>query len=370
MATPFSNQATPKYLGYVYQVLVALEVCFDAKKNGVVWIECFGDIYDGETHIEVKHHLTGGALSSNNIDFWKTLKNLLVEDTEDMEAFILHTTQNIPEGSIFYDWNDLSKTKKYQLLKKHVPSDTAKPYYDKVLAAERKAVLEILGGFRIVSSKEKVDKFWMNLLDHRHLAQTDKMFREDAINWLYGYMNKKAMDDPYRWCIDINDFDSDYLEYSKKFKTGNIPFPYVEEDEVNVDPSQTFKFINELEGIGLKEKAKFGAVSDYLRSYLSESKLITKKPDLMTSSIKRFENDLLRKCSKIKESGAANLNVSDANTDVAKTSSVNAYHVLQNSDALNIEHVDDTDPYFTTGKALSSVEQGKFSWVYSEDDLK
>lgn len=44
MNKPQSNQATPKYLGFVYQVLVALEQCFIADKNQTIWIECYGDI--------------------------------------------------------------------------------------------------------------------------------------------------------------------------------------------------------------------------------------------------------------------------------------------------------------------------------------
>lgn len=57
MSKPFSNNATSKYLGYVYQVLIAIEQCYIADKNQTIWIESFGDIYDGETSTEIKHHL-------------------------------------------------------------------------------------------------------------------------------------------------------------------------------------------------------------------------------------------------------------------------------------------------------------------------
>lgn len=36
MIEPHSNQATPKYLGYVYQVLIAIEQCFQVKSNETI----------------------------------------------------------------------------------------------------------------------------------------------------------------------------------------------------------------------------------------------------------------------------------------------------------------------------------------------
>lgn len=65
----FSNQATSQYLGYVYQVLIAIESYFNAKKNQIIWLECYGDIYDGITLTETKNHLEPHYLTSNSIDF-------------------------------------------------------------------------------------------------------------------------------------------------------------------------------------------------------------------------------------------------------------------------------------------------------------
>ena len=100
-----------------------------------------------------------GNLSSNSVDFWKTLKNIVNEDTTDMREFILHTTQDIPKSSIFYEWNTLNPTKKYNLLKGNKPTDTVLPYYSEIMKVKRKDLLPILKVFVINSSQIKVEDF-------------------------------------------------------------------------------------------------------------------------------------------------------------------------------------------------------------------
>ena len=320
---PFSNQATSKYLGFVYQVLVAMERCFDANKNQIIWIECYGDIYDGEVSTEVKHHLPDGGLASNSKDFWNTLKNILTEDTDEMGEFILHTAQHIPETSIFSGWNSIPKTKKYSRLKSHIPSETLKPLYDEVMSFGRPKILKKLELFKISCSKEKVDILYFRLQEHKALFLLDEIYRGDVINWLYGYMNQRAIVDYRKWNININDFYNDLLEYCKKFKTGNVPFPYIDEDneKVTSGTAESFKFTQELDTIGLKKSHKSDAVSDYLRSALSEMELLTKKPQLMTESITKFEESTKRKCRAYKSKIGDDLSLEDLGEVSAKTAS-------------------------------------------------
>ena len=79
MSETLDNDSTKKQLGFEYQKLVALEYCLNAKNGEYVYIECFGDIQYGTKSIEVKHHEGESNLTSNSVDVWKTLKNLVVE---------------------------------------------------------------------------------------------------------------------------------------------------------------------------------------------------------------------------------------------------------------------------------------------------
>jgi hypothetical protein len=370
MKKPFSNQATPKYLGFVYQILIALDKCFDAKKNQTIWVECFGDIYDGTKSIEVKHHSSGGNLASNSVDVWKTLKNIVIEDTSDMGEFILHTTQKIPTDSIFYEWNTLTPTKKYTLMKNHSPSDTALPYYSEVMKVKRRDLLPILKVFIIKSSQIQVEEFWSELSNHRHLTSIHADYREDAVKWLHGYINLKAVQRPYYWHININDFDEDYRVYCQKFKTNKIPFPNTSKDLVNKDTSVSFSFLSELKDIGVKKRARAEAVSDYLRSISSELELLQKRPVLMQAAMSKFEKDVKRQCYQYKNGEAGSLEEYNLGTELARASSFNAYNSFQKSSVINIDHVDDTEHYFMTGKASHSIEKANFTWKYTKEDVE
>ena len=370
MTTPFSNQATPKYLGFVYQVLIALEQCFIAKKNQTIWLECFGDIYDGTKSIEVKHHLPDGNLTSNSVDFWKTLKNIVIEDTSDMGEFILHTTQKIPIDSIFYNWNSLTPTKKYTLLKNHKPSDTALTYYSEIMKAKRGDLLPILKVFVINSSQTKVEDFWSELSSHRYLQSIHSDYREDAVKWLHGYINLKAVGDPYCWHININDFDDDFRIYCQKFKTNKIPFPNTNTESINKGTADSFSFLSELKDIGVKSRARTEAVSDYLRAISSELELLQKRPALMKAALKKFEEDVKRQCYQHKDAEVGSLEENDLGTESAHLSSLNAYNSFQKSSVINIEHVADTEHYFMTGKASHSIEMELFTWRYTKEDVE
>lgn len=209
MTENFGNQATPKYLGYVYQVLIAIEQCFQAKPNETVWIECRGDVYDGKTSTEVKHHFEQTNLTSNSPDFWTTLKNLVTEDISEFNSLILHTTANIPENSIFYGWNELSMTQKYKKLKNHFPTETIKADYDKSITNyPQKSLLPILNKLSIKSSQVNVKETWEKLKIAPIFTILDENHREDALDWVYGYINNNAINDRYNWHIKKNDFDN------------------------------------------------------------------------------------------------------------------------------------------------------------------
>lgn len=79
MSETLNNDSTKKQLGFEYQKLIALEYCLNAKNGEYVYIECFGDVQYGSESVEVKHHEGESNLTSNSVDVWKTLKNLVVE---------------------------------------------------------------------------------------------------------------------------------------------------------------------------------------------------------------------------------------------------------------------------------------------------
>lgn len=370
MKKPHSNQATPNYLGFVYQLLVAIEYCFTAKKNQTVWIECFGDIYDGEKLIEVKHHLKDHNLHSNAVDFWKTLKNLVTQDTIDMGRFILHTTSKIPEDSLFHDWNKLTKNQKYQKIKTHTPVDSIKADYDTIIKTSKKDLTSILDRFNIDSSKLSIEDFTKNLLKDRYLATIEPDNRSEVIKWLQGHLNSFAVSNPYMWHIDINSFDEDYRLFVNKFKNNNIIFPKVN-DDLELDSNSFFyKFHDELKEIGVRKKVRLSAVSDYIRMEQSKFELIKRSPRIMPITIEKYKKDVIRKCERIKGKESRNLKPESVGSQQAKDCSYNAYFNFLDTEIIELEYVDNTEDYFMFGKSYYAIEKNEFKWTYEKDDLE
>lgn len=368
MKKPQSNQATPNILGFIYQVLVSIEKCFDAEINQTIYIECFGDVADKNCSTEVKHHFDDGNLTDNSIDFWKTLKNIVKEDTSNFEMLILHTTHTIPDDGIFFEWNKKTPTAKYNALKNHTPTDTVKIFYDFVFETKRKNLLPVLAKFELFGSQLKIADFSEGLLDHKILCLAPKEERRDILWWLHGYMFNKAIKNRYLWHVDINEFREDISSYVSQFQNNGIQFPYVKKTDVNAE--NEFIFLQELESIGVRKGERTEAVSDYLRMKLSEVKLLTKKPLIMEGSLCRYEEAVSKKILGYKSKLGRKLTINDLNSDVCKYASLEVFDNFKVSEKLDLVHVDNTEYYFMTGKAHHLVESNKLTWHYKEEDLE
>lgn len=366
-----SNQATPKYLGYVYQVLIAIEQCFVAKKNQTIWIECYGDVYNGSIGTEVKHHIGQSYLTDNSPDFWKTLKNLVTEDISGVEEFALHTTSDIKVDSIFYGWNELSKTKKYKLLKDHDPVDTVADFYTKTITNfPRKKLLPILDKLTIKSSQLSVKEKWEELKESRFLNYIPKEFKEDAFNWIYSYVNKKAIEDCRHWRIKINDFDTARQVSLNKFTQGQIPFPLI--NKGNVDSIEgNLIFVNVMEELNFRRSPIEKAVSEYLRAAKSRLALLSYEPTTLSETLDEYDETLLDRVESKKDYWAEKLEVDELGSKKSIEVSKELYNeCINKQELIKIPDVDSTRPYYQNGRIHHNVNECLFTWKFMKEDLK
>lgn len=367
MSEPFSNNATPKYLGYVYQVLIAIEQCFQAKKNETIWIECYGDVYDGKESTEVKHHFGKTNLTSNSEDFWKTLKNLVTENVSEINAFILHTTADIPDDSIFFGWDELSKIKKYDRLKKHMPVAGIKPHYDAVMVKPKEELLTILEKLTIKSSQLNVRDKWDELKEAQIFTLIDEKYKDDAFHWVYGYVNKKAIEDRHNWNIKINDFNSALRYKLSKYTQDKMPFEYVKKTEINSD-ARNFLFVEEMKNIKLRETPIQRAISDYIRACESLIKFLEKQASI-SEVLDDYDSSVLESVELLKYEYCANIEEPELNTKKTFDIARNLYFGSMNLQLIPIPQVTDTQKYYQNGRIHSNVNEKKFVWRICEEDL-
>lgn len=364
-----SNQATPKYLGYVYQVLIAIEKCFEAKPNETIWIECFGDVYDGYTFTEVKHHCEEHNLSSNSKDFWNTLKNLVVEDSSQFEEVVLHTTSNISGRSIFNNWNEIDVDERFNKIKAFKPCPSTKALYGKIFnEATEEEIKAILSKFTIKHSCLKVNQQWKKLIEMSKLRCLEENYRESVLHWVYSYVNERAIENRFYWQVNMNDFDDAFQFQVSRWGGDKIPFPKHDE-QYNLNNMSKFNFLVEYKDIGIRPSDRGSALNEYFKAKNSEEKLVDLKPDVMPEIIGQYVIDVIDKAAGFKSQYSYEIGPEDVDTKASSKVSRDAYFKFCNSAALDIPEVSDTKSYFMKGKAHEAINESKYTWKYKVEDF-
>lgn len=369
MDKPHSNQATPKYLGYVYQVLIAIEKCFEAKSNETIWIECFGDIYDGHTFTEVKHHCENHNLSSNSKDFWNTLKNLVVEDSSQFEEMVLHTTSYISTGSIFYDWNEVGVEDRFNKIKNFKPCSTTQALYEKIFKeASEYEIKAIISKFTIKHSCLRVEEQWKKLIDMSKLRVVEENYRESVLHWVYSYVNQRAIENRYYWQVNMNDFDDAYRFQVNRWSGDKVPFP-MHDEQYDSKRANDFNFLLEYKYIGIRASDRGNALNEYFKTKNSEEKLVDLKPDVMPEIIAQYVTEVIDKAAGFKSQYSYETERNEVGTSTSSKVSRDAYFEFCNSEILDIPEVSDTKSYFMKGKIHEAIDQRKYTWKYNDKDF-
>lgn len=368
------NDSTKKQLGFEYQKLIALESCLNAKKGEHVYIECFGDVQKGVEATEVKHHISDSNLTSNSPDVWKTLKNL-VEEHDKLkfnDKFILHTTQEIKEDSIFYDWNILSKTIKYKKLNEHNISATSKPFKDIIIDGKQSTknkLLSILEKFVIYHGQPKIKEKLKDLEDHPTFSLVQDQFKQTAIWILQGYLTDRAIENCDKWEINITDFKKDLQDSLGQYTKDYTPFPIIPKNEVESNClSAGFKFIEKLENISLKRTDLHQAFQDYARSEEAFRELLIVNPGLEESLI-RYESDIQTEISTEKSYISYNLRSDSFLDNSYLTFSREAYFNSIRKNHTDIRGVKGTEKFYRDGRIQNITETTEFEWQFKETDL-
>lgn len=374
MDETLDNDSTKKQLGFEYQKLIALEYCLNAKTGEYVYIECFGDIQYGSESVEIKHHEGESNLTSNSVDVWKTLKNLVVEydKLKSNDRFIFHTTQNISNDSIFHNWNQLAKAEKYKILTDHSISATSRPFKNEIFDTKnisKRDLLGILDKFIIHSGEPKVDEKLAQLKEHSTFKLIPDNFRNAAIGVLIELIVEKAIDNSNKWEISITDFNSDLRFSLSKFTKDYFPFPFIKEPEIDdANLTKGYKFIEKLNAIAVRKNDLHQAFQDYVRSEEAYKQILKINPTLKDNIIIYEEeiNSILQT-----EKSAASYRLSNDsfkdNSHIRKSQEV--YFKCITNPYYEILGFNGTQKFFRDGRIQHINETTDFEWLYKESDI-
>lgn len=374
MSETLNNDATKKQLGFEYQKLIALEHCLNAKKGEHVYIECFGDVQHNNDSVEVKHHEGESNLTSNSVDVWKTIKNIVTEydKLKSNDRFILHTTQIVPTDSIFHDWNKLTKTTKYRTLNNHSISATSKPFKDVIFDTgniSKSDLLDILDKFFIHSNEPKIDEKLTQLKEHSVFKIILDNLRSSAIGVLHQWIVERAIDNSDKWEINISDFNTDLQFSLSKFTKDNIPFPNIstpENDDANL--SKGYKFIEKLNAISLKKNDLHQAFQDYVRSEEAYTEILRINPTLK-DNIVNYEAEISSGLQTEKSAASYGLSIDSFKDNSHIRTSQQVYFKCLSNPYYEISGFSGTQRFFRDGRIQNINETTDFEWLYKETDI-
>lgn len=289
------DDASKKILGFKYQEMVALVKCLEAHDDTSIFLECYGDISDNKISIEVKHSIDPNKkLINTHIDFWKTIHNCLenYETYRFYSKFILHTTADIKEDSIFDGWNEKeSKTKIVDVLSIKA-TNTISDYVAYINNFDKTILENVLDKF-VINAKEKSAKdYYIDILcNHPSVINAlKKEFRKPFINSLLGYISNKLIEaDDFKWEINISSFREQFQSYLNHYKIEDLIFPSSNKNTSDSNENN-FRFIQELKDIEYDTKIG-SAFKNYIRASDSQLMMIKKRKSL-SDALDNFDDDI------------------------------------------------------------------------------
>lgn len=111
--------ATLLFKALQYQMLVAVEYCYDLAADECMWLEVMGDVtVPGKVQTEVK--LYSDSLTDSHANFWNTVKNWLHEefDRTSFKSLVLLTAQEFGAQTLLKGWNAATVAQRLSIMEK------------------------------------------------------------------------------------------------------------------------------------------------------------------------------------------------------------------------------------------------------------
>lgn len=318
--TESKHSALKQKIGDPYHYLVALKYMLENSD----WINCdleySGDIslrdrFDNMIlNIEVKHHIDTVELKDNSSELWKTIYNFYNDSDKYIEEtqLILYTVATVSEASTIFNWNELSKEDKLEVLRTASFKNeteiyaTIKKFYDDIFTNEEK-LKSILLKFILKLNQDNYKQYREYLKKESYFKQ----FIEDekkiqAIDSLLSII-LSGFKDETSWTISKIDFEKKLKEVA-----GNAQDLVIRVDddvEIDIDGNEykESKFVKKLEDIELDDINIDYAIEDYAKTVfeVGERMSFVSEFDYM-KKLDTYEKSLVREYHSIRSSITVN----------------------------------------------------------------
>lgn len=283
---PLPFDATLLFKALQYQLLVAVEYCYDLKSDECLLLEVLGDVtVPGKTQTEVKHY--SDSLTDSHSNFWNTLKNWLHEkfDRSSYKSLVLLTTQEFGAQSLLKGWNKCSATERLEIMEKifsasqasaekkagkkaGAEGETSKASKSQSLQqyvmapARRDALMEVLERMRITTGADSLEQR-IQKYQTRHLKPIRPSKHQQFMDDLLGFMcSTKLVNEG--WLITHRAFTDKLSELTQRYMKHPKTFPLVDmaalKKSIDIEEIRPMRFAQKIVEIGGEHHLKRAAL--------------------------------------------------------------------------------------------------------------
>lgn len=365
--------STPSIKGTLFQFLIALERCFEMQEGQSVYIETYGDVsilgkLSDSKQIESK--LYKRNLTDLDKNVWKTIYNWIREDfpIDIFSSLILLTTQKVPIGSAWLNWNGKNPSERMEVLRNIKKSFDSRERKNKNLVTYMNVIFEVQNATRLshIAKMLYIDSISMDgnqyhkCLQEKYGKSVPNIQKGKYINHMFGYiLNPDILNQ--NWRITYDDFAREVEEVTKILVENTAVFPTkVKLADIKESDYDGYAFVEKIKDIKYDE-AISGAIDDYVHT-ASMIQQELEKSETKKNSLLQYEENL--KGSYTAKYRKASRNYDDGER-IAK--SQDFYDDMTGSSDITFHTYNSVDLYFHNGMLhIMADENDELVWLLKD----
>ena len=366
--------STPSIKGTLFQFLIALERCFEMQEGQSVYIETYGDVsvlgsLSDSKQIESK--LYKKTLTDSDKNVWKSIYNWMREDfpIDTFSSLILLTTQKVPIGSAWLNWNGKNPSERMNVLINIKKSFDSRKRKDKDLSTYMNVIFDAKNTTRLsqIVKMLYIDSISMDgnqyhkSLQEKYGKGIPDIQKGKYINHMFGYiLNPDIVNQ--NWRITYDDFAREVEEVTKTLVENTAVFPTkVKLADIKDSDYDGYAFVEKIKDIKYGDDVISEAIDDYVHT-ASMIQQELEKSEIKKKSLLQYEENL--KGSYTTKYRKASRNYNDGER-IAK--SQDFYDDMTGSSDITFHNYNNVDLYFHNGMLhIMADENDELVWLLKD----
>lgn len=365
--------STPSVKGTLFQFLIALERCFEMQARQSIYIETYGDIsvlgnFSDSKQIESKFYKR--SLTDLDKNVWKSISNWISEDfpIATFSSLVLLTTQKVPIGSTWLNWNEKDPYKRMETLINIKKSFDLRQRKDKNLATYMNIIFDAKNDMRLsqIVKMLYIDSISMDgnqyhkYLQEKYGKNIPDIQKGRFINHMFGYiLNPDIVS--HNWRITYEDFTKEAEEVTKTLVENTAVFPAkLKLADIQKNDYDGYAFVEKIKDIKYED-----VIPDAIDDYVHTAKMIKQeleKSEAKKKSLLQYEENLIKSYAARYRTASRNYNDSER---IAK--SQDFYDEMTGSNDITFHTYNNVDLYFHNGMLhMIADENEKFIWLLKD----